>query len=190
MLNAVEVNEGDFLQQSDESTYFDAGTIQNSAGKITGLKAMRLSGDSVDGNGVLCAVTLTVVGTGECRLTLENFEAGTARGIPLPSIPPELRIVVEGDEPEIPAWDVNMDGQTDVNDLLIVTTAIVLEETPADNPRADVNGDGVINQADVEIITEHLGESIASAAPQNVLRPTGVTHNIIAQTLDILRALV
>ena len=189
VLNAGEVKEGDFLQASDAPTYFDAGTIENSSGKITGLKAMRLSGNSVDGNGVLCTVTFTVVGTGECRLTLENFEAGSDRGTPVPSIPPELRIVVEGDETVIPAWDVNMDGQTDINDLLIVTTAIVLEQTPADNPRADVNGDGVINQADVEIITEHLGESNASAAPQNVLRPTGVTHNIVVQTLDILRAM-
>ena len=186
VLNAVEVNEGDFLQESDEQTYFDAGTIQNSKGKITGLKAVKLSGDGVDGNGLLCAVTFTVVGTGECRLTLENFEAGSARGNPVPSIPPELRIAVEGDETTIPAWDVNMDGQTDFNDLLLVTTAIILEQTPADNPRADVNGDGVINQADAEIITEHLGEPNASAAPQNVVLPTGVTHNIVAQTLDIL----
>ena len=135
-----------------KKTYFDAGTIQNSIGKITGLQALRLSGGSVDGNGVLCSVTFTVVGTGECRLTLENFEAGTATGSSVPSIPPELRIVVEGDEPEIPAWDVNMDGQTDVNDILLVTTAIVLEQTPADNPRADVNGDGLIDKEDVEII--------------------------------------
>ena len=186
VLNAVKVTEGDFLQESDESTYFDAGTIQNSTGKITGLKAMRLSGDSVDGNGLLCSVTFTVVGHGECRLTLENFEAGSGRGRSVPSFPPVLRIVVEGDETTIPAWDVNMDGQTDVKDILIVTTAMVLKQTPADNPRADVNGDGVINQADVEIITEHFGEPNTTAAPKNVVLPTGVTHNIIAQTLDIL----
>ncbi len=189
VLNAVEVSEGDFLQESDEKTYFDAGTIQNSIGKITGLQALRLSGGSVDGNGVLCSVTFTVVGTGECRLTLENFEAGTATGSSVPSIPPELRIVVEGDEPEIPAWDVNMDGQTDFNDILLVVTAIVLEQTPADNLRADVNGDGVIDQEDFEIVTQHLGEPNASAAPQNVVLPTGVTHDIVAQALDILRAM-
>lgn len=186
VLNAVAVTEGDFLQESDEQTRFHPGTIQNSTGKITGLYAMRLSGDSVDGNGLLCSVTFTVVGPGECRLTLENFEAGSGRGRSVPSFPPELRIVVEGDETTIPAYDVNMDGQTDVNDILIVTTAMVLKQTPVDNPRADVNGDGVINQADVEIITEHLGEPNASAAPQNVVLPTGVTYNIVAQTLDIL----
>ena len=166
-----------------------AGTIQNSIGKITGLKALRLSGGSVDGNGVLCSVTFTVVGTGECRLTLENFEAGTASGSSVPSIPPEFRIVVEGDEPEIPAWDVNMDGQTDITDILLVAIAISHEQTPADNPRADVNGDGVIDQEDVEIITQHLGEPNASAAPQNVVLPTGVTHDIVAQALDILSAM-
>ena len=186
VLNAVAVTEGDFLQESDAQTRFHAGTIQNSTGKITGLYAIRLSGDSVDGNGLLCSVTFTVVGPGECRLTLENFEAGSGRGNSVPSIPPELRIVVEGDETTIPTWDVNMDGQTDVKDILIVTTAIILKQTPADKPRADVNGDGVINQADVEIIAEHLGEPNASAAPQNVVLPTGVTHNIVAQALDIL----
>lgn len=189
VLNAVEVSEGDFLQESDEQTYFDAGTIQNSTGKITGLQALKLSGGSVDGNGVLCVVTFTVVGTGESLLTLENFEAGTVRGSPVPSISPELRIVVEGDEPEMPAWDVNMDGQTDVTDILLVAASIILQQTPADNPRADVNSDGVIDQADVKIIAQHLGESNASAAPQNVVLPTGVTHNIVAQALDLLLAM-
>lgn len=118
VLNAGEVTEGDFLQASETPTYFEAGTIENRIGKITGLKALRLSGRSVDGNGSLCSVTFRVVGSGECLLTLENFEAGTVNGTPVPSVPPALRIVVEGDEAVIPAWDVNMDGQTDVNDIL------------------------------------------------------------------------
>ena len=186
VLNAVEVNEGDFLKESDEQTYFEAGTIENSSGKITGLKALRLSGDSVDGNGLLCTVTFTVVGTGECRLTLENFEAGSARGILVPSIPPELSIIVEGDKPTIPAWDVNEDGITNVSDVILVVAA--LGQSPPENPRTDINGDGVVDGKDLAIVAAHLGEGAAGAAPFADPQSLGLTPENVEEVLDLLRA--
>ncbi|RKU21004.1 hypothetical protein C6499_22560 [Candidatus Poribacteria bacterium] len=186
VLNAVEVNEGDFLQASDEETYFEAGTIENSDGKITGLKALRLSGDSVDGNGLLCSVTFTVVGAGESLLTLENFEAGSGRGNPVPSIPPELRIVVEGDETTIPTWDVNEDGITDVSDVILVVAA--LGQSPPENPRADVNGDGVVDGKDLAIVAAHLGEGTAGAAPFGDPQSLGLTPENVEEVLELLRA--
>ena len=186
VLNAIAVTEGDFLKESDVETQFHAGTIQNSTGKITGVRSLRLSGSGVDGHGVLCTIVFNVIGPGKCRLTLKNFEAGSSRGAPIPSISPELIIVVEGDAPTFPAWDVNMDGQTNISDMFIVMLAILHEQDPTDNPRADVNGDGVINLVDAEIIGEHLGEQTVPAAPNPLVLPTGVTHDIVAQTLDIL----
>ena len=70
--------------------------------------------------------------------------------------------------------------------MFIVMLAIFHEQDPTDNPRADVNGDGVINLVDAEIIGEHLGEQTVPAAPNPLVLPTGVTHDIVAQTLDIL----
>ena len=186
VLSAVEVTEGDFLKESDEETRFHAGTIQNSTGKITGVRSLRLAGSGVDGHGVLCTIVFNIVGPGECRLTLKNLEAGSSRGNPIPSIPPELIIVVDGAEPTFPAWDVNMDGQTNITDLFIVMLVIFLKQDLTDNPRADVNGDGVIDETDAEIIGKHLGEQTIPAAPKPFVIPTGVTHDMVAQTLDIL----
>ena len=42
-LEAINVSEGDFLKTDGGATFFQGGTIDNTAGKITGLSAARLS---------------------------------------------------------------------------------------------------------------------------------------------------
>ena len=137
VLEAVEVIEGDFLMSDDEQTRFNGGTIQNSAGKITGINVLRLSGSGVTGKGTLCSVSFNVIGPGECRLTLENFEAGASSTQSIPSIPPEYIIVVEGEVSTRLAWDVNQDGQVNIIDLIQVAQSLGTD--PSVNPQADVN---------------------------------------------------
>ena len=164
VLEAVEVIEGDFLMSDDEQTRFNGGTIQNSAGKITGINVLRLSGSGVSGKGTLCSVSFNVIGPGECRLTLENFEAGTSSTQSIPSIPPEYIIVVEGEVSTRLAADVNQDGQVNVIDLIQVAQSLGAD--PSLNPQADVNSDGTINILDLIAVAQSLGESTdSSAAP-------------------------
>ena len=164
VLEAVEVIEGDFLMSDDEQTRFNGGTIQNSAGKITGINVLRLSGSGVSGKGTLCSVSFNVIGPGECRLTLENFEAGASSTQSIPSIPPEYIIVVEGEVSTRLAADVNQDGQVNILDLIKVAQS--LGEDPSLNPQADVNSDGTINILDLIAVAQSLGESTdSSAAP-------------------------
>ncbi len=160
VLEAVEVSEGDFLKSEDTETHFSGGTIDNENGKITGIKVTRFS-SGVNGKGTLYSVNFTVIGPGECLLTLENFLAGSGFGNPIPSIPPEYIITVEGEEPTRPPWDLNQDGKINVLDLIIVGQAIGSDASV--NSHADVNGDGEINILDLITVAQNFGESSASA---------------------------
>ena len=65
---------------------------------------------------------------------------------------------------QIPAWDVNRDGRTDILDLILVGQD--LGKTRSTNARTDVNKDGKRNIADLVLVARHLGElSGVSAAP-------------------------
>ena len=161
VLEAVEVIEGDFLMSDDEETRFNGGTIQNSAGKITGINVLRLSGSGVTGKGTLCSVSFNVIGPGECRLTLENFEAGASSTQSIPSIPPEYTITVEGEVPTRLAWDVNQDGQVNIFDLLQVAQSFGADVSV--NSESDVNGDGTINILDLLAVAQNFSESTTSA---------------------------
>ncbi len=160
VLEGVEVIEGDFLMSETEETRFNEGTIQNSAGKITGINVLRLSG-GVSGKGTLCSVSFNVIGPGECRLTLENFEAGASNTQSIPSIPPEYIIVVEGEVPTRPAWDINQDGKVDILDLIQV--AQNLDTDVSVNPQTDVNSDGIIDILDLITVAQNFSDSTTSA---------------------------
>ena len=166
VLRAEKVSEGDFLKEDDEQTFFDAGTINNKTGRITGLKAVRLSQDKVGRQGRLLSVEFATIGNGESQLILDNFQAGSRRGETIPVIPPELSIVVGTGEPTGPAWDVNADGTTNILDLVLVAQHLGGDATS--NPQADVNADGVINILDLVVVAQHLGESTEAAAPVSV----------------------
>ena len=165
VLRADKVSEGNFLKDDDEQPFFDAGTINNKTGRITGLKAVRISQDRIGRQGRLLSVEFTIIGSGESGLTVNNFQVGSRRGETIPIITPEIVIVVEGDGPTKPAWDVNQDGQVNVLDLVLV--AQYLGEDVSANPQFDVNGDGTINVLDLIIVAQYLGESTA-AAPSSV----------------------
>ena len=162
VLEAVEVNEGDFLKAKGGDTFFPGGTIDNAAGKITGLSTARF-GNGVTGTGTLLSITFKAKATGEARVTFDNFFAGSGSGDVLSSADPQIVITVE--DRAFAAWDVNQDGQVNVLDLIIV--AQHLGSNASVNRHADVNGDGMINVLDLIVVAKHLGESTA-AAPSGI----------------------
>ena len=103
-LEAVSVNEGDFLKTSDSTTFFQKGTIDNPAGKITGMSSASLSGNGVSGTGVLLSVTFSAKTDGRTRLALHNFQLGDVTGAPISAGPHEVEIVIEG---QLATGDVN-----------------------------------------------------------------------------------
>ena len=161
-LEIIEVTEGDFLKTESGNTFFQNGTIDNAAGKITDLVSARISESGVSGTGTLLSVTLKAKAGGETQVTLENFEFSSISGEVIPSVPPNITVTV-GD---YPAWDVNRDGRVSVADLVLV--AKDLGSNASANLRTDVNRDGTINIQDLLIVAQHLGESTDAAAPSAI----------------------
>ncbi len=65
---------------------------------------------------------------------------------------------------QLPRWDVNKDGMTDILDLILVGQDF--GKATSINARTDVNRDGKRNIADLVLVAQHLGEpSGVSAAP-------------------------
>ena len=159
-LEAIEVNEGDFLKTGGGTTFFQKGTIDNAIGKITKLSLARLSGDGVSGTGVLLSVRFRAKTTGQTRLKLENFQLAAITGVSIPTGLPEVAIIVER---QLATGDINRDGQVSILDIILV--AKHLGETAPSNSEVDVNGDGIVSILDVILVAGHLGESTAAAAP-------------------------
>ena len=73
--------------------------------------------------------------------------------------PPERKVAVN-----VPVWDVNRDGQTNILDLILVGQDF--GKSISTNARTDVNKDGKRNISDLVLVAQHLGElSGISAAP-------------------------
>ena len=160
VLEAVEVNEGDFLKTEGGTTFFQKGTIDNTTGKITKLSSARLNEDGVSGTGTLLSVTFIAKAGGETQLSLSNFQLGSVTGEIINAGPHEVAFTIEE---QLATGDVNRDGQVSVLDLILVSRH--LGEDASANPQADVNNDGIINIQDLIVVAQHLGESTDAAAP-------------------------
>ncbi len=159
-LEAINVTEGDFLKADSGTTFFQGGSIDNAAGKITGLSAVRLSSSGVSGTGTLLQVRFKAQSGGETELALKNFQFASITGDSIPAGPHEIRIAVEG---QLATGDVNRDGVVSVVDLVLVAQQLG-KRVPANSP-VDANGDGVVSILDLILVSRGIGETTASAAP-------------------------
>ena len=157
-LEAIEVNEGNFLKTGGGATFFQKGVINNRSGKITGLSSARLSKDGASGTGPLLSVTFTAKAGGQTQLRLENFQLAAITGAPIAAGPHEVGITIEG---QLAIGDVNRDGQVSILDLVLV--ARHFGETVPANSEVDINGDGLINILDLILVAQHMGGSTAAA---------------------------
>ncbi len=160
ILEAVNVNEGNFLKKDGGTTFFQGGSIDNAAGKITGLSAARLSAEGVTGTGTVLQVRFKAKSGGETELALQNFQFGSVTGDSIPAGPHQIRITVEG---QLATGDVNRDGVVSILDLILVAQQLG-KRVPAGSA-VDVNGDGVVSILDLIRIAQGIGNTTASAAP-------------------------
>ena len=158
-LEAISVSEGNFLKTGG-TTLFQGGTIDNAAGKIEGISAIRLSTRGISGTGTLLQVTFKAKSAGETELTLQNFQLGNITGESFPAGPHQVRIVVEG---QLANGDVNRDGQVSILDLILIARQLG-KRVPADSP-VDLNRDGVVSILDLILAAQALGNTTTSAAP-------------------------
>ena len=159
ILEAIDVSEGDFLKMDGGTTFFQSGSIDNAAGKITGLSAARLSTQGVSGTGVLLQVRFKAKSAGETELTLDKFQFGSVTGDSIPAGPHEIRIVVEE---RLATGDVNRDGVVSILDLILVAQQLG-RRVPAGSA-VDVNGDGVVSILDLIRVAQGIAGSPAAPA--------------------------
>ena len=159
-LEAIDVSEGNFLKADGGATFFQGGSIDNAAGKITGLSGARLSAQGVTGTGTLLQVRFKAKSGGETEVALQNFQFGAITGEAIPAGPHEIRITVEG---QLATGDVNRDGVVSILDLILVARQLG-QRVPAGSP-VDLNGDGVVSILDLIRVAQGIGNTTASAAP-------------------------
>ena len=159
ILEAVDVSEGDFLKTGGESTFFQAGRIDNASGNITGLSAARLGDRGVSGSGSVLQVRFKAKSEGETRLALQNFLFGSITEESIAAAPLEIRITVEE---RLLTGDVNRDGVVNILDLIRVARQLG-QRVAADSP-VDVNGDGIINIFDLTLVAQGIGGAAAPPA--------------------------
>ncbi len=183
ILEAVEITEGDFLKTDDVDTFYQAGTIDNPAGRISGISSARIAESGVTGTGTLLSVMfIAKAGGEETQLVLENFEFGTSDGTIIPTILPKITITVE----DYPPWDVNRDGRVSVLDLILVAGDFGTD-SPS-NLRTDVNRDGAVNVQDLIIVSQRMGESTDSAAaPIVAIDSKELTPTMVQALIDKAR---
>ena len=162
LLEAIEVTEGSFLSSDATQTFFNEGSIDNESGLITDFNVLRLDGTGLNGSGPLLSIKFKAKKVGKVNFTPSNCTLGDSDGMKLPSVVPNLEIeIVEelpASEEDIftgPKWDVNMDGNINILDLIIVTNHFGKPITE-NNQQADVNGDGVINILDLVAIANNF----------------------------------
>ena len=166
-LEAVDVSEGDFLKMGS-TTLFQSGSIDNVAGKITGLSAARLSTRGVSGNGTLLRVTFKAKSEGETEVALQNVQFGDVTGTVIAAGPHQIRITVEKG---LATGDVNRDGVVSILDLILIAQQLG-RQVAAGSP-VDLNGDGVVSILDLILTARNLGNTTASAAPVALNLPMG-----------------
>ena len=171
-LEAIQVSEGDFLKQGGRTTFFLESTIDNTAGKITGLGAARFSKEGISGTGTLVSVTFIAKVEGETNISISNLHAGSSDLFLIPLSNPQFVINVE--KSLHPSSDVNKDGQVDISDIMQV--AQYLREDASVNPQSDVNGDGDIGILDLIEVAQHINESTVSA-PSMITNLTGTDRS-------------
>ena len=159
-LEAIDVSEGDFLKTDGGNTFFQGGSIDNVAGKIGGLSAIRLSTLGVTGTGTVLQVTFKAKSSGETELTLQNFEFASITGEHSPAVPQQIYITVEE---QLATGDVNRDGRVSILDLVLIAQQLG-NSVPADSP-VDLNGDGVISILDLVLAVREIDSTTGLAPP-------------------------
>jgi len=149
VLQADAVVEGDFLANSGEPIYFSPGTVDNLAGTVEDVfGVIAAKAVAVSAPGVFATVTFTAMGAGTSAIEITDALLGA-----LPGQPATL-ITTSGDVMVYPDWDINMDGEHNVIDMVSIVDHFA--ETGAVHwVREDVNRDGEVNVLDMILVGQH-----------------------------------
>ena len=179
VLVALQVDEGTYISPDNgcSQSIFQAGTIDNAAGRITGVN-MELGADCFQISDVLLSVTFQARAAGKGELSLHNVDFRTLFDQEVDIGIHALEIVVESD------YDLNGDGLVNILDLVLVG-----QNFGQAHPQADVNDDGIVNIFDLITVAQHLGGATIPLAPGGLAWQTlGIDPATIQKWIDMAHA--
>ena len=179
MLVALQVDEGTYFSPDNgcSQSIFQGGTIDNAAGRITGIN-MELGADCFHFGDVLLSVTFQAKAAGKGELSLHNVDIRTLFDLGVEIGVHSLGIVVESD------YDLNGDGVVNILDLVLVG-----QNFGQAHPQADVNSDGIVNIFDLITVAQQLGGATTPLAPSGfALRTMGIDHTTIQRWINLATA--
>lgn len=148
---AVKINsvtEGNLFKAGGASTFFMAGTINNTTGVLSNVAvAIITPGQTVITEGVIATISCTALTRGSSNFALTNLIAGTKDGVAVPLATSEITQVSVSDP-----YDLNNDGKVDINDLTFIAPFFGQTGTLV----ADVNKDGTVNILDMIMVVQHF----------------------------------
>ena len=166
-----------FPDDACSASIFQAGTIDNTAGRITGID-MELGAGCFQFGDVLLSVTFQAKAAGTAELSLHNVAIRTLFDQDVDIGIHALEIVVESD------YDLNGDGLVNILDLVLVG-----QNFGQAHPQADVNDDGVVNIFDLITVAQQLGGATTPLAPSGfALKTMGIDHTTIQRWIDMAHA--
>ena len=179
VLVALQVDEGTYfsLDNGCSQSVFQGGTIDNAAGRITGVN-MELGADCFHVGDALLSVTFQAKTAGKGELSIHNVDIRTLFNQEVDIGIHALEIVVESD------YDLNGDGLVNILDLVLVG-----QNFGRAHPQADVNDDGTVNIFDLIAVAQHLGEATTALAPGGFAWQTlGIDLATIQKWIDMAHA--
>ena len=179
VLAALQVDEGTYISLDNgcSQSVFEPGTIDNAAGRITGID-MELGADCFHVGDVLLSVTFQARAAGKGELSLQNVDIRTLFSLGAEIGIHSLEIVVESD------YDLNGDGVVNILDLVLVG-----QNFGQAHPQADVNNDGVVNIFDLITVAQHLGGASVPLAPGGfALQTLGIDATTVQKWIDLAHA--
>ncbi len=162
VLQLLSVAEGNILPNA----FFQAGEIDNQTGYLKGLNSATLNLGTVSKPGKLLTLTFKAIKEGQGFVRLDNTHLGDDQAESIPISVKDILITVIS----VPASDVNMDGITNIFDLILVAQKFG-EKNVTD--QTDTNGDQIIDIFDLILVAQCFGQA---AAPSVVNQPESMSQ--------------
>ena len=161
ILEAIEVNEGDFLEnRRREQPSFRKGLSITRQARLPN-SARHDSAKTGSPAQEHCCQSLSLQKHPDRRSShSKTFNSPQLQGEPIPVGLPEILITIEG---QLTTGDVNRDGQVSILDMVLV--ARQFGNTVPSDSAVDINGDGVVNVLDLILVSQNMGKSNDAAAP-------------------------
>lgn len=157
VIRAEEVKEGTFLSFRGP-TYWGKPDIDNSDGAIRHIVCIARNNGGRSGDGTLFTVRFEARDPGTSPINIKAVELADSqmRSVTVNTRNDTVTVI------DVPAWDTNADGCTDLYDLVFVGQNFGKYIPSSTFPNPDVNRNGRVDITDLMMVIRHYGDGCSS----------------------------